>query len=127
MVIVHNKTKRKPTGGRYKDVKPKRLAQRGSLPTHTRIGKNKVKVKDARGSNSKKALISAEKVNVHNPKTNKAFKADLKNVTDNEASRHFVRRNIITKGAVIETSKGKARVTNRPGQDGIINAVLIKE
>jgi small subunit ribosomal protein S8e len=35
------------------------------------------------------------------------------------------RRAIITKGAIIETSKGNARVTSRPGQCGIINAVLL--
>jgi len=37
-----------------------------------------------------------------------------------------VRRNIITKGAVIKTEKGPARVTSRPGQHGIINAILLE-
>ena len=46
-------------------------------------------------------------------------------VVENPANRHFVRRNIMTKGTVIETEKGKARITSRPGQDGTINAVLI--
>ena len=30
------------------------------------------------------------------------------------------------KGAIIETSAGKARITNRPSQEGQINAVLIE-
>ncbi|MCE4622698.1 MAG: 30S ribosomal protein S8e, partial [Desulfurococcales archaeon] len=34
---------------------------------------------------------------------------------------------IIVKGAIIETTEGKAIVTSRPGQDGVVNAVLIKE
>ena len=38
---------------------------------------------------------------------------------------NYVRQNIITKGAVIMTDAGKARVTSRPGQSGSINAVLI--
>ncbi|MCD6558125.1 MAG: 30S ribosomal protein S8e, partial [Candidatus Aenigmarchaeota archaeon] len=39
----------------------------------------------------------------------------------------FVRRNIITKGAIIMTEDGRAVVTNRPGQEGVINAKLIEE
>ena len=50
----------------------------------------------------------------------------MKTVSENTADRHFVRHNIITKGAIVMTSKGKAKVTNRPGQEGIINAVLVK-
>jgi small subunit ribosomal protein S8e len=33
---------------------------------------------------------------------------------------------VITKGAVLDTDAGKARVTNRPGQEGMIHAVLIE-
>ncbi|MDO5821049.1 MAG: 30S ribosomal protein S8e, partial [Methanobrevibacter sp.] len=33
--------------------------------------------------------------------------------------------NIITKGAIVETEIGNAKVTSRPGQDGIINGVLL--
>jgi small subunit ribosomal protein S8e len=37
----------------------------------------------------------------------------------------YDRRGVITKGAEIETSLGIARVTSRPGNDGVINAILI--
>jgi small subunit ribosomal protein S8e len=37
----------------------------------------------------------------------------------------YDRRGVITKGAEIETKIGLARVTSRPGGDGVINAVLI--
>ena len=47
------------------------------------------------------------------------------NVIENKANPNYVRRNIITKGAIVETSAGKAKVTSRPGQDGVINGVLI--
>ena len=35
--------------------------------------------------------------------------------------------NIITKGSVIQTEKGKAQVTSRPGQHGVVSAVLVNE
>ena len=38
---------------------------------------------------------------------------------------HYMRRNILTKGAIIKTELGDARITNRPGQDGVINAILL--
>jgi len=53
--------------------------------------------------------------------------ADIETVELNGANRNYVRRNIITKGAIIQTTLGKAKVTNRPGQDGSINAVLVAE
>jgi small subunit ribosomal protein S8e len=46
-------------------------------------------------------------------------------VKNNPANPFFARRNITTKGAVIETDIGDAIVTSRPGQDGIVNARLI--
>ena len=124
MVIVQNIRKRKATGGRYKAVRTKRLAQAGSLPTLTRLADKKVKGKRTIGGNAKRSLLTGNKVNVVDPKTKKTTVADIKGVLENNASRHFVRRNIITKGAILDTSKGKARVTNRPGQEGVINAVL---
>ena len=36
-------------------------------------------------------------------------------------------RGIITKGALIETELGKAIVTSRPGQDGVVNALLVED
>ena len=37
----------------------------------------------------------------------------------------LVRRNIITKGSIVETKLGKAKVTCRPGQEGSVNGVLL--
>jgi small subunit ribosomal protein S8e len=34
--------------------------------------------------------------------------------------------NVITKGAIIETEDGLAKVTSKPSKDGVVNAVLIK-
>ena len=46
-------------------------------------------------------------------------------VGDNPANRDFARRKIITKGAIIKTKRGNARVTSRPGQNGTVDAVLV--
>ena len=60
-----------------------------------------------------------------NPKTKKSQKAELKTVVESPANRNFVRRNIITKGSVVETSLGKVKITSRPGQEGTLNGVLV--
>jgi small subunit ribosomal protein S8e len=48
-------------------------------------------------------------------------------VVESPADVNYVRRNIITKGAVVETDIGKVRLTSRPGKDGVLNGVLIDE
>ena len=60
------------------------------------------------------------------PKTKKYSRVKIDQVIDNPANRNFVRRNILTKGTIIKTSKGNAKIVSRPGQEGMLNAVLIK-
>lgn len=69
--------------------------------------------------------MRVEWANVLDPKKKKAKRARILTVKGNPANPHFVTRNIITKGATIETELGTARVTSRPGQHGVINAVLV--
>ena len=59
-------------------------------------------------------------------KTGKCVVAKIKTVLENPANPNLTRRNIITKGCIVQTEKGKARITSRPGQQGSLNAVLIK-
>ena len=33
---------------------------------------------------------------------------------------------MITKGAILETEDGKCKVVSRPGQSGVINAILVQ-
>jgi small subunit ribosomal protein S8e len=47
-------------------------------------------------------------------------------VEKNTANPNYVRRNLLTKGAIIKTELGSARIVSRPGQDGIINALLLE-
>lgn len=90
----------------------------------TKIGSEKKKRQRTHGGNKKIKLQRAEYANVVTKEGTK--KTKIMSVLENQASRHYVRRNIITKGALIETELGKAKVTSRPGQHGVINAVLLE-
>lgn len=126
MAISQEKSKRSATGAKYQAHRKKRRSVIGSGPANTRPGTTKLKTVRARGGSDKYALLKVEMANLLDPKTKKYVKAKISSVSDNPANRHYTRRNIITKGALITTDKGEARVTSRPGQDGTVNAVLIK-
>lgn len=126
MVIVQKgKVGIKPSGGRYKSSRDKRLFERGRVPVLTKIGKEKKVCLRTKGGGEKHKMLVAQTANLFDPKTNKFSKTNIKIVTACPANRHYVRRNIIVKGSIIETDRGKARVTSRPGQTGVINAVLV--
>ena len=78
------------------------------------------------GGSKKSRLLSSDIVNVYDPKTKKYEKLKIETVKENPANSNFIRRNIMTKGAIVKTSKGNARITSRPGQEGSINAILVK-
>lgn len=124
-MITQGRSKRKPSGGRYKSFRDKRLHERAAHPTLTKLGERKVKSIRVRGGSAKARLLTANIANVYDAKAKKYVKAKIVTITENPANRNYVRRNIITKGTIIETEAGKARVTNRPGQEGAVNAVLI--
>jgi small subunit ribosomal protein S8e len=63
---------------------------------------------------------------VSNPATGETKKSGILNVEANPANINYVRRNLLTKGAIITTELGRARIVSRPGQDGVVNAVLIQ-
>ena len=65
------------------------------------------------------------KMNLTDPATGKSQVVDVLGVIENSANPNYVRRNIITKGAIVETPEGNAKVTSRPGQDGVLNGILI--
>lgn len=123
----HGRSQRKETGGRYRKARKKRKYELGRDPILPVIGKDEYKKLRIRGGNQKVRVVSAQHVNLTNPKTGETKKAEIKDVIENPANPHYVRRDIITKGAIIETDMGKAIITSRPGQDGCLNAVLIEE
>ena len=91
----------------------------------TGIGDRFLKVVRTKGGDRKQKLIRMDKVNVFDPKTKKHQLVAIKTVVDSPANRNFVRRNIMTRGSVIDTAAGKDRITSRPGQNGSLEAVLI--
>jgi small subunit ribosomal protein S8e len=125
MVLDQQRTKRKPSGGKIKHSGKKKKHALGRDPTLTKIGPKAVRKMRTRGGLGKLRLLRTEKVNLFIKAENKYVQAKVERVVENPANRHYVRRNIITKGTVIKTDKGDARVTSRPGQDGVLNAVLL--
>jgi small subunit ribosomal protein S8e len=105
----------------------KRKFEMGRDKTETGLGEERARNIDVRGGNRKRRLLVAEHANVTDPSKKKAAKLKILSVVENNANPHFVRRNIITKGAILETELGKVKVTSRTGQDGIVNAVLLKK
>lgn len=125
MAFVQSQSKRKPSGARYTNRPTKRLHALGRLPTHTRLQAARRSTLRVKGGNAKVRLSAADTANVYDPKAKAYVVVKIKTVVETPANRHFARRNIMVRGTIIETDKGKARITSRPGQDGVINAVLL--
>lgn len=132
MVEWHAKSKRKKSGGKRQTIKrcTKKKAWRGGLPANTKTNKTeneKRDVNEGRGNTKKNRLVSTKYANVDDGK--KIIKLEIIGVEENTANRLFARSNIATKGAKIKVIVGKdeklAVITNRPGQEGIINAKLV--
>jgi small subunit ribosomal protein S8e len=116
---------RRRTGGRRRPKRDKRKHELGSEPTETQVGDQKLKTVDARGGNTKVRAITTDTASIATD--DGVVSAEITNVVENPADPNYARRNIITRGALVETSEGTARVTSRPGQDGQVNAVLAEE
>ena len=127
MAIWQGRSLKKPSGGRIVLARKKRKRELGREPAFTRVAEYKEERKIIRtfGGNRKVRLVQALYANVFDG--GKGKKVKILGVVENPANRQYVRRNIITKGAIIQTEVGKAIVTSRPGQDGVVNAVLYKE
>ncbi|MFQ5976454.1 MAG: 30S ribosomal protein S8e [Candidatus Hydrothermarchaeales archaeon] len=125
MSFTHLKSKKKKSGGLKRRRRTKRKFEIGSGHPEIKIGGRKTKVERMRGGKRKIKLMIAEDANILDPKTKESKKVKILKVLENSANPHYVRRNIITKGAIIETEIGKAKVTSRLGQDGNINGILL--
>ncbi|RZN63252.1 30S ribosomal protein S8e [Methanonatronarchaeum sp. AMET6-2] len=126
MALYHHKSKRRQSGGRRKPKRKKRKYELGSETMPTQVGDKKTKKIRTMGGDNKTRALKINKANITDPETGETKPAKINEVTENKANPHYVRRDIITKGAIIDTEEGKARVTNRPGQEGAVNATLIK-
>ena len=127
MVITQGKSTRSSTGARNRANRGKRKSELGRDPAETHIAEKKVRKIRTRGGNEKLRLAATNKVNVINQLYGKAKVLDILGVVENNANPNYVRRNIITKGAIVETAEGNVKVTSRPGQDGVVNGIFVDQ
>ena len=89
------------------------------------VGTGTVKTYRVRGGNVKLRILTATTINVYDPASRKMQRARVVTVRENPANPNYVQRNIITRGAIVETELGLVRVRSRPGQDGVLNGVRV--
>src|SRR3989338_8726682 len=125
MARSQHRSKRKATGGRYHFQRTKKKSELAGYAAGTKLSNEKsLRTERVLGGNIKYKLLDATEINVADKK-GKSTKTPILNVVQNPANANLVRRNIITKGCVVETKLGRVRVTSRPGQEGVVNGVLV--
>ncbi len=118
------KSGRKASGARYKKPKKKKLTGRLGQTRIVKLGDTKTKALKTRGGSKKLVSFLGNIANV--VAKGKSKKSAIKNVLETPSNTFLARQNILVKGAVIETELGKAKITNRPSQEGNIQAVLVE-
>ena len=114
---------RTKTGGRIRPHGNKKKHQLGNNPTETQFDEPSLRTVEARGNTTKTRALATNVANV--TEDGETTRVEIENVVDNPANPNYARRNIITKGAILETELGYARVTSRPGQTGQVNATAV--
>ncbi len=130
MAKWHGISRRKPSGGRLKRPSRYRGKRKTEISSENQFAF--VGDKDARKLYRKTAgsqtvrVLSVKNINVNKPKEGKTVRAKITNVVRNDADTNYVRRNIVTKGAIVETNIGQVRVTSRPGMHGVVSGILLE-
>ncbi len=127
MVDWQGRSLKKGSSGRIWPSRKKRKYEMGRETVDTEVGEKSTSEVSVRGNGKKSRLVSVNEANVTDPESGESEKSEIKTVLENPADPNLARRDIITKGAIIETEAGKARVTSRPGQEDNLNAVLVEE
>lgn len=131
-MLSREKSRKKYTGGLSHTIrrKKKKLAELRNSPSNPTITTEEERRKTirVRGGAKKTVPLKIKFANVK-LKDGKIVKAEIITEKGNKANKEFIRRNILTKSAEIEVKvKDKillAKITSRPGQTGIVNAVEI--
>ncbi len=116
---------RKISGGKYHRERKKKSFEKKGQGILVSLGDSRRKKVRGRGGNKRTILLRENIVNVN--VNGKSQKAQIKNVLETPQNRFLARQNRLMKGVIIETSLGKAKITNRPSREGNINAVLVNE
>lgn len=122
----HGRSRTKRTGGRRRPIRKKRKHELGRYSAETELGDPSLRTIDARGKTTKVRALQTNRASVTNG-DGTTESVEITDVLQNDADPNYARRNIITKGAIIETEAGRARVMSRPGQDGQVNALLLED
>ena len=123
---VENLATSKITGGRRVPLRIRRKYETDRYPNEAINGAQVTVTRRIRGNNQKTALKSIDFVNLATGEA-KVKKTKIIKVLENSTNNDYKRRGIITKGAILETAEGKCRVVSKPGQNGIVNAILLKQ
>ena len=117
---------RKSTGGRLRLARGKRRFEVAPEDAETKLAEHTQKLIRTRGAHQKVKLLATTHIMAMDQKSGKVQKATIKTVTENPANIHYVRRNILTKGAVVDTDLGKVKITSRPGQSGALSGIKVQ-
>ncbi len=123
---VENLATSKITGGRRHPLRTRRKYEIDRYPNEPINGAQVTITRRVRGNNRKTALKTIDFVNLSTGGA-KVKKTKILKVLENATNNDYKRRGIITKGAILEIQEGKCRIVSKPGQNGIVNAVLLKE
>ena len=127
MAKWHGISRRKPTGGRLKHDRGKRKTEISSENQFAYLGEEDQRKNYRKTAGSQTVrLLSVHEINVNDPKEGKTVRSTINTVLENDADPNYVRRNIITKGAIVDTDIGRVRVTSRPGMHGVVSGVLLE-
>ena len=121
---IENLGTSKRTGGRRHPLRSRRKYELDRFPNEAVIGNQVTVTRKVRGKNIKSAIKTIDSVNL--AIDSKIKRVKIIKVLENSTNNDYQRRGIISKGAVLETEAGKCRVVSRPGQDGTVNAILVK-
>jgi small subunit ribosomal protein S8e len=123
---VENLRKKKLTGGKRRPGRVRRAFEADDYPFEPVVGDEVRSAKRTRGGRLSYGLRGTREANVYDGSSGKTVKTAIVRVTANKANREYERRGVITRGAMIETDLGTAKVTSKPSDDGVVNAVLVK-
>ena len=121
---IENLGTSKVTGGRRHPLRSRRKYEMDRFPNEALVGNQITVTRKVRGKNVKTAIKTIDSVNL--AIDSKIKRVKIIKVLENATNNDYQRRGVISKGAILETGEGKCRVVSRPGQDGTVNAILVK-
>ena len=122
---VENLSTSKLTGGRRHPLRVRRKYEIDRYPNEPLNAAQLTVTRKVRGKNHKTALKTTDFVNLA-ISGSQVKKTKIIKVLENQTNNDYQRRGVITKGAILKTQEGKCKVVSRPGQDGAVNAILLK-